>query len=126
MIQKFTLKPNPNGYGPNLADYKPKFSNKAFKPNPEVYSAEHRIDDSIMSVVEYNRQEEFDADDESRSKLENVVYNKPFNYSKAITFVAQQNNANTPWVITAISESFMLVPNPILHKLMVLYLHSVK
>jgi len=103
-IQKFTFKPNPNGYGPILADYKPKFSNRAFKPNPDVYSAEHRIDDSIMTVVEYNCMEELDADDESRSKMKNVVYNKPFNYSKVVTFVKQQDTSNKPFVITPVSE----------------------
>ncbi|WP_254486043.1 hypothetical protein, partial [Salmonella enterica] len=76
------------------ADYKPKLSTKAFKPNPEVSSAEYKIDNSVMSVVEYHRQEELDAEDESRSKLQTVVYNKPFNYSKPVTFVTPTDSSN--------------------------------
>ena len=65
-----------------------------------------------MSVVEYHRQEELDAEDESRSKLEKVVYNKPFNYSKAVTFVEPTNSSNTPRVIIKTSEPSNVNPKP--------------
>ena len=65
-----------------------------------------------MSVVEYHRQEELDAEDESRSKLEKVVYNKPFSYSKAVTFVETKESSNTPRVIIKTPESSNVNPKP--------------
>ncbi|WP_254486036.1 hypothetical protein, partial [Salmonella enterica] len=77
---------------------------RAFKANPKLYSVKYFLDESIVRVVEYNRDEELDAEEESRLKMSKVKYNQPFDYSKlpyiSNSFVPQKDKTDTPWVIT--------------------------
>ena len=105
-IQKFTINPNPKGNGIAIGHDQPRCLHKALKAVPKIYNAQALFDSNVVNVVIYNRDydtREFDYDDdsESRSKMANVLYNKPFDYSKYPplydTFKPQQELTESPW-----------------------------
>lgn len=65
IVQKFTLKLSPKGYGFALGDNKPRFLHSALKENPKLYSVEQLLDDSIVHVVVHDCEEEEELEDES-------------------------------------------------------------
>ena len=80
---------------------------------PKLYSEEQLLNDQIKRVIVYDREEEDELDEDSRSKLSNVEYNKPFDYSKLPpiyeTFVPQNDKTSQPWKFIHSNESFLNV-----------------
>jgi hypothetical protein len=110
-IQKFTLKPRPDK-GFALGDYKSMFIHKAFKENPKIYSMEYMHDDTIVRTIVYDTEEEEELEEESRSKMSQVEYWKPYDYSKAPhiskSFVPQKEIPKKSWFVT---ESYVSSSN---------------
>ncbi|PWA92696.1 hypothetical protein CTI12_AA075180 [Artemisia annua] len=79
------------------------FLRVALNEIPNLYSADHLFDDTVVRTVVYDCEEEYEIEEESRSKMENVTYNKPFDYSKMppITdiFTPQKEKSEQPWYI---------------------------
>ena len=118
-IQKFTINPNPKGNGIAIGHDQPCYLHKALKAVPKLYNAQALFDSNVVNVVIYNRDygtREFDYDDdsESRSKMANVFYNKPFDYSKYPplydTFHSHKEFTELPSCLPHIDE-----PTPVSH-----------
>jgi hypothetical protein len=110
-IQNFTLKPRPDK-GFALGDSKSMFLHKAFKENPKIYSMEQMLDNTIVRTIVYDTEEEEELEEESRSKMSQVEYWKPYDYSKAShiskSFVPQKEIPEKSWYIT---ESYVSSSN---------------
>lgn len=118
-IQKFTINPHPKGNGIAIGHDQPRCLHKALKANPKIYNAQALFDSSVVNVVIYNcdydtREFDYDDDSESQSKMANVFYNKPFDYSKYPplydTFTPQKELTELPWFL-----SHNDAPTPISH-----------
>jgi cytochrome c553 len=112
-IQKYTLKTRPEK-GFALGDYNSRFLNKAFKENPKIYSMDFMFDDTIVRTVVHDTEEEEELEEESRSKMSQVKYCKPYDYSKAPhiskSFVPQKEIPEKSWYIT---ESYVSSHNAV-------------
>jgi cytochrome c553 len=112
-IQKYTLKTRPDK-GFALGDYKSRFLYKAFKVNPKIYSMDYMFDDTIVRTVVHDTEIEEELEEESRSKMSQVKYCKPYDYSKAPhiskSFVPQKEIPEKSWYVT---ESYVSSSNAI-------------
>jgi cytochrome c553 len=112
-IQKYTLKTRPDK-GFALGDYKSRFLYKAFKENPKIYSMDYMFDDTIVRTVVHDTEEEEELEEESRSKMSQVKYCKPYVYSKAPhiskSFVTQKEIPEKSWYVT---ESYVSSSNAV-------------
>lgn len=112
-IQKYTLKTRPDK-GFELGDYKSRFLYKAFKENPKIYSMDYMFDDTIVRTVVHDTEEEEELEEESRSKMSQVKYCKPYDYSKAPhiskSFVTQKEIPEKSWYVT---ESYVSSSNAV-------------
>ena len=102
-IHKLSVKRSNKGHGFAIGSESPSFLGKALAEIPKIYSAKHFFDESVIRAVVYDREEELEIEDETRSKMENVEYNTPFDYSKrppiSKTFVSQHDKVNEPYFI---------------------------
>jgi hypothetical protein len=88
------------------------FLYKAFKVNPKIYSMDYMLNDTIVRTVVHDTEKEEELEEESRSKMSQVKYCKPYDYSKAPhiskSFVTQKEIPEQSWFVT---ESYISSSN---------------
>lgn len=107
-IQKFTMQLRPPSCGYGLGYETPCFLKIALKETPKLYSAEQFFDESVVRVVVYDREEEEEIEDETRSKMTTLFYDTPFVSSTFphlyASFVPQKEKTVHPWALEQINH----------------------
>jgi hypothetical protein len=105
------LKPRPDK-GFALGDYRSTFLHTAFKENPKIYSMEQMHDNMSVRVVVHDIEEEEEIEEESRSKMIQKPFCKPYDYSAtphiSKSFVPQKEIPEQSWYVT---ESYVSSSN---------------
>ena len=102
-IQKLTVNSAPTGKGLAIRESYPNGLKKALNEIPKLYRADQLFDETVKRAVVYNCEEQNDDEDESRSKMEKVFFNKPFDYNQT-TFVPSTENEK-PWFLRKLPET---------------------